>query len=271
MNMKKNNPIGVFDSGIGGLTVVKELRKLLKNEDILYLGDTARLPYGTKSEKVIMRYAVEDTEFLLSRDVKMVIVACHTASSVAAEKLQQIFQVPVIGMIEPGARAAVKSTKNKKIGVIGTSLTIKVGAYEKAIKKLMPEAEIIARSTPMFVPIVEEGWIEHPITDIVIKEYLTTMKEENIDTLLLGCTHYPLLAEKIQKFMGDKIMLINPSLETAIEAEYILKSMDMKKENGEGKIKIYLTDLSPNFETIGSAFLEEPINNVMKTTLRGWE
>ena len=271
MNTKKNKPIGVFDSGIGGLTVVKELRKLLKNENILYLGDTARLPYGTKSEKVIMRYAVENTEFLLSRDVKIVIVACHTASSVAGEKLREIFQVPIIGMIEPGARAAVNATKNKKIGVIGTSLTIKVGAYEKAIKRLIPEAEIIARPTPMFVPLVEEGWIEHPITNTVIKEYLTSLKEENIDTLLLGCTHYPLLKKRIQKFMGDKIMLINPSFETAIETREILKSMDMRKENGEGKIKIYLTDLSPNFENIGSAFLEETVTDVMKTTLRGWE
>lgn len=269
--MKENKPIGVFDSGIGGLTVVKELRRILKNENILYLGDTARLPYGTKSEKVIMRYAMEDTEFLLSRDVKLIIVACHTASSVALPKLQEIFQVPIVGVVRPGAKTAAKLTKNKKIGVIGTPLTIKAGAYERELKRLIPDAEIIAKPTPMFVPIVEEGWIDHPVTDMVISEYLTPLKEEGIDTLLLGCTHYPLLEEKIGNFMGKGISLVNPSFETALEVKNLLERLNLRRKEGEGSIKIYLTDLSPNFSTIGSAFLGEPLNNVMKTTLRGWE
>lgn len=267
--MQKDRPIGVFDSGIGGLTVVKALKEILPYEDIVYLGDTARLPYGTKSKEIITKFAFQDARFLLSRNVKLIIIACHTASSVALYELSRDLDVPVIGVIEPGARAAVSFTKNNRIGVIGTPATIQAGEYEKAIRKYKKNVEIIAKSTPLFVPLVEEGWVEHRITEMVIKEYLQPLKEDRIDTLLLGCTHYPLLKKPLQKFFGDKTILVDPGYQTALEAKNLLfKEKLIREEKRISLHRFYLTDLSPNFKKIGESFLGEPMGDVIRASLQ---
>ncbi|MBN2379079.1 glutamate racemase [candidate division WOR-3 bacterium] len=270
--MNKSNadqPIGVFDSGIGGLTVVRSLRQLLPSEDICYLGDEARYPYGTKSAETIRRYAHEDTEFLLDRGVKMVIVACHSASSAALPFLKKDFNLPVIGVIEPGARTAVATTRNKRIGVIGTAATISAGEYERAILSADSSVRVIAKSTPLFVPLVEEGWLEGSVTDQVIATYLTSLKEDKIDTLLLGCTHYPLLKPALAGFFGTGVKLVDSGDETARVALEILSKMDLlRSENRKGMSRFYLTDLSPNFRTVGERFLGSPIQDVTRVSVK---
>ncbi len=268
-NLQKNRPIGVFDSGIGGLSVVRALKEILPYEDIVYLGDTARLPYGTKSKEVITKFAFQDAGFLLSRNVKMVIVACHTVSSVAMYELSKSLSVPVLGVIEPGAKEAVRLTKNNRIGVIGTPATIQAGEYERAIRRYRKDVEIIAKSTPLFVPLVEEGWIEHPVTEMVIREYLLPLKQDGIDTLLLGCTHYPLLKKPLKKFFGEEVKLVDPGYETAKQAKDILAQNDLLREEKRRSIyRFYLTDLSPNFKKIGENFLGEPIGDVIRASLQ---
>ncbi|MEO0077068.1 MAG: glutamate racemase [candidate division WOR-3 bacterium] len=264
----KARPIGVFDSGVGGLTVVKALRKILPNEDIIYFGDTARVPYGTKSTPIITQFAFQDAQFLINRQVKLIVVACHTVSSVCLTELKKSFRIPIIGVIEPGAKAVAKTTKNKRIGIIGTQATILAGAYERAIKNLDAEIEIIAKPTPLFVPLVEEGWLANPITYQVAKTYLTPMITENIDTLLLGCTHYPLLKNTIQKLFNKKIKIVDASLETAIETKRTLANIDLLNDNKKpGFLKIYLSDLSPSFLEIGRRFLNINLQNVFRASL----
>ncbi len=265
--MSDNRPIGVFDSGIGGLTVVKSLRHFLPGEDIIYLGDTARLPYGTKSPEVIKGFALQDGNFLISRGVKLIVVACHTVSSVALEDLKKDFPVPVIGVTEPGAKASVQVSKNKKIGVIGTIATIRSGKYEEFILRNNSEVEIIARATPLLVPLVEEGWIVHEITKEILRIYLNPLREDNIDTLLLGCTHYPVLKKVIQEVIGEEVNLVDPGRETAQEVKKLLQSQSSLSNREVGRLKIYLTDLSPNFEEIAKRFLGLPIEHVIRATL----
>lgn len=268
---KKNlaaRPIGVFDSGIGGLTVVKALKKVLPAEDIIYFGDTARVPYGSKSASTIVQFALQDAQFLYDRNVKLIIVACHSVSSVALDQLQNKFPIPVIGVIEPGAKAAVMATKNMKIGVIGTQATILSGAYEKAIHTINQKVEIIARPTPLFVPLVEEGWLASPVTDQVAKTYLAPMLHEKIDTLLLGCTHYPLLKYTIQKVFGNKIKIVDASLETAREAKKIIQKKELanhRKKNSS--CRFYLSDLTPNFTETARRFLKTSLGEVYRTSL----
>jgi glutamate racemase len=264
----EDQPIGVFDSGIGGLTVVRSLAELLPSEDIVYLGDTARLPYGTKSAETIRSFARQDTEFLLERRVKMVIVACHSATSAALPFLAKDYKLPLIGVIEPGARAAVNASKNLRIGVIGTNATISAGEYERAILAADPKVRVIAKSTPLFVPLVEEGWVDKPVTDAVIEEYLTPLKQDKIDTLLLGCTHYPLLKSALDRFFEYKVKLVDSGDETARAAHRILKDMNLLRASTyTGSARFYLTDLSPNFRTIGERFLGEPMHDVIRVSV----
>jgi glutamate racemase len=207
--------IGVFDSGIGGLTVLKALVELMPNEDFIYLGDTARLPYGTKSPEVIVRYSRENTEFLLAKGIKMLVVACNTSSAVALEAIARQTTVPVEGVIEPGARAAAKASRSGKIGVIGTEATIASGAYTATIRRLRPRAEIYTRACPLLVPLVEEGYLDNEIARQIVAHYLGSLKASGIDTLLLGCTHYPLLRELIREVLGPAVRIVRGPSKTA--------------------------------------------------------
>ena len=266
--LNADQPIGVFDSGIGGLTVVRSLKEILPSEEIVYLGDTARLPYGTKSAETIRRFAHEDTEFLIERQVKMVIVACHSATSAALPFLKKDYKLPIIGVIEPGARAAVKLTANRRIGVIGTPATISAGEYERAILAVDPNVRVIAKSTPLFVPLVEEGWVDRPVTHQIIAEYLTSFKQDKVDTQLLGCTHYPLLVPALDRFFEHKVKLIDSGDETAQTAHEVLEKMKLLRPSShKGGCRCYLTDLSPNFRTIGERFLGEPMGDVARVSI----
>jgi len=258
-------PIGVFDSGIGGLTVVKEIMEFIPNENIVYFGDTARVPYGSKSAETVIRFAFQNTRFLLTKDVKAVVVACNTASAVALKMLQESFDVPIIGVIRPGASAAVKATKNKKIGIIGTEGTINSKAYEKEIKKLLPEAEIFAYPCPLFVPIVEEGWANTKVSYMVAEEYLKPLKASLIDSLVMGCTHYPLLTKVVDDVLEHKVKLINPARETAIELKNILVQNGIEnKKDALGQYEYYVSDNPEKFKRVGGNFLEHDIINIKK-------
>ena len=258
-----NRPIGVFDSGVGGLTVVKQLMKKLPSENIIYFGDTARIPYGTKSEEIVRRFALEDSFFLLEKNVKMVIVACNTASSVAVNMLQTILDVPVIGVIEPGAEAAVRNSRNRKIGVIGTAATIRSSSYRKKVLQSSNKAQVISQACPLFVSLVEEGWIEDEATILIARRYLQTMIENHVDTLILGCTHYPLLKNTIQKVLGDNVRLIDSGVETAITVAKILEEKSMLANPDQiAKNKFYLSDMPYKFQEIAERFLERTIPHV---------
>lgn len=263
-----NNPIGIFDSGIGGLTVVKEIRRILPNENIVYLGDTARLPYGTKSVDAIIQFSLENAEFLISRGAKLVVIACYSSTSVALDIVQKNLAVPVIGVIQPGVEKAVELTKNGKIGVIGTSLTIYSGAYEKAFRKISERCEVLGKACPLFISLVEEGWLDHPATELIAQTYLGPLKEDNIDTILLGCTHFPLLMQVFQKIMG-KINYVDASREVGTMVAEELGKLDLERDEQGGDLAIYLTDLSMNFKEIGERFLGEPMRNFSRVTLKG--
>jgi glutamate racemase len=252
--------IGIFDSGIGGLTVLKEIIAKLPEENTIYLGDTARVPYGIRSPETVTRYSFENTRFLLSQEIKMLVVACNTASAVSLDAVKKEFPLPIIGVLEPGARAAVAVTKTRKVGVIGTEATINSGAYEKAIKKLGADIEVFSLPCPLFVPLVEEGWIENDVAELVALKYLAGFKDKRIDTLVLGCTHYPLLKGVITKAMGSGITLIDSATETAREVADILGKLKWKKE-GQGKVvrKYFVTDTPSRFVKIGKLFLEDSL------------
>lgn len=267
--MKKNgapHPVGIFDSGIGGLTVFKEVRKEVPYEDIVYFGDTAHVPYGTKSKETITRFSIDNVLFLQSFDVKMVIVACNTASSLALEALQQRFTMPVIGVIEPGAREALQRTKNGRIGVIGTKSTIGSNAYETCLKRLDPAVKVYSNACPLFVPFVEEGWLDGEVVTKVARTYLETLKTFKIDTLILGCTHYPLLAPVIRKIMGSKVGLVNSAEETAKEAKRLLAKtgLEAAARAKAPSLRFYVSDEPEQFRTLGERFLGRTIASVAK-------
>jgi glutamate racemase len=267
MSRSADRPIGVFDSGLGGLTVVKALKRELPCEEIVYLGDTARLPYGTKSAEAIRTFAHQNTRFLLARSVKMIVVACHSASSVALDDLQKSYRLPITGVIEPGARAAVEATRNNRIGVIGTNLTIGSGAYERAIRLHRRDIEIVAKSTPLFVPLAEEGWLTNEAARVTAAIYLEPFKAEKIDTLLLGCTHYPLLKKVIGLTLGRHVTLVDASEETALTARALLEQHNLLRRKPRPNHRFYLSDLSPNFKEICSRFLGEPIAEVIRAAI----
>lgn len=262
-------PIGVFDSGIGGLTVVRALRRLLPRESIVYLGDTARLPYGTKSAETISRYAVEDAGFLVARGVKLVVVACHSASSVALDELARRLDVPVTGVIRPGARAVVAATRANRVGVIGTRATIGAAAYERAIRAERPNVEILARPCPLFVPLAEEGWTDDAVAEAVARRYLEGLRDEGIDALLLGCTHFPLLAPVIGRVLGPGVALVDSSEATAAEAARLLEERGLLSGGGEPRHRWYLTDLHPGFESVAALFLGEEPGEVLRASVAG--
>ncbi len=253
-----NRPIGIFDSGLGGLTCVKKVMEIMPNENIIYFGDTGRVPYGTKSRETIKKYVMQDINFLETFDIKFIIIACGTASSATLPYIREDINTDIIGVLEPTCKMAVSHTKNKKIGVIGTQGAINSGKYKETINALNKDIEVFSKACPMFVPIVENGYTKGEVARIIVEEYLSPLKEEGIDTLILGCTHYPLLAEEIQKFMGEGVTLVNSGAAAAIEAREILKEKAMLG-CGQGTVKYYVSDTVDGFQELGSAFLERNI------------
>ena len=267
-NDPSTSPIGVFDSGIGGLTVVREIVKLLPHENLIYLGDTARVPYGTKSSKTVITYSQSNASFLLSKGIKLLVVACNTASAVALPSLRWDLRIPIIGVTEPGARRAVRATKTGRVGVIGTPSTVKSNAYKKAMENIAPEVSVYSKACPLFVPLAEEGWTDGEIAELAARRYLEGFKGSEIDVLILGCTHYPLLKKTIQKVMGDDITLVDSAEETALEIKRVLEENGMANRGpGVAKREFYLTDVSETFISIAGRFLGEDIGEIQQVDL----
>ena len=263
-----NRPIGIFDSGLGGLTVLRACLDIIPDESTVYFGDNGRAPYGTKSIETVVKYTFQDINFLLSHDVKMIVIGCNTASACSLTRVRDDFDIPIIEVVEPGSRAAVNKTRNGKIGVIGTSATIGSGVYEKAIRAIMPEAEIHSKACSMFVSLAEEGWWDNDITKSICIEYLTPLKEEGIDTLILGCTHYPLLKNMIQEVMGDSVTLVNSAVEVAKVIDKTLDSLDLRRDSKLKPVnRFYTSDSVQKFEQLGSAFLNRNIVSAEKADI----
>jgi len=263
----QSQPIGVFDSGLGGLTMVKELLKLLPGEDIVYLGDTGRVPYGSRSRDTITKYAKQDAAFLLEYDVKAMVVACNTVCSVALDALKNTYEIPLYEVITAPAKAAVTSTKNGKIGIIGTAATIRSKAYENALSELDNHLTLSATPCPLFVPLVEEGWIDtdNEAAIHIAKRYLSPLREKGIDTLILGCTHYPLLRNVIAKVMGEGVTLIDSGVETAkvLKKDLQERNLFSDKTTG-GKVEYFVTDTIDGFSKLASQFLESDVSGMVK-------
>ncbi len=259
-------PIGIFDSGVGGLTVVKEIVKHLPSEQVYYLGDTARVPYGGRSAETVMRYSLENARFLMSKGVKIIVVACNTSSAVSLETLREKFPVPVVGVVEPGARAAVNKTKSKKVAVIGTETTIQSRSYDTAMKALDSSIEVSGLSCPLFVPLIEEGWTEGDIVTLTASKYLSTLKSDGVDALVLGCTHYPMIKHVIGEIVS--IPLIDSAVETAKEVKRVLSENGMLcSGEREALRKYFVTDSPEKFARIGEKFLEHSISHISKISL----
>lgn len=260
---KDTRAIGLFDSGIGGLTVLQQLVRVLPYENFIYFGDTARLPYGDKSPETILRYSIENARFLNDKGIKMLVVPCNTASAYALEKLQQELDVPVVGVIGPGADRAVASTKSGCIGVLGTRGTVKSEAYRRAILEVNPKAHVVQVACPLFVPLVEENFIAHPAARLIVRDYLKSLKEHRIDTLLLGCTHYPLLKPLIAEEMGDEVAIIDSASSCADKVDSILNQLDLKNNSGRsGCLSYYVSDDPMKFKSLGQSLLGMPIDKV---------
>ena len=258
-------PIGVFDSGIGGLTVVRALMERLPHENIVYFGDTARVPYGPKSPQVVREYTAQDTEFLVRHNVKMIVVACNTVSSVALDVVQKHAKVPVVGVIVPGAKAAVRATKKKRIGVIGTVGTITSNAYANAIRQVDAAVEVVGQACPLFVPLAEEGWINHQATELIAKEYLFPLKLQKIDTLVLGCTHYPILKDVIRRVLNDATQLIDSGEATASEVEHVLEEHHLRNPSMQkSNMQFFVSDIPHKFTEVGERFLGQKLGRVRR-------
>lgn len=253
---KNTAPVGVFDSGVGGLTVAREIMRQLPEENIVYFGDTARVPYGSKSKNNIIRFSRQIIRFLKNKDVKAVVIACNTASALALEAVQKEFDIPIIGVIVPGARAAVRETRNGKIGVAGTEGTIRSETYNKVIKSLREDAIVIGQPCPLFVPLVEEGFAKHRITKEVIDIYLSDMRNTDIDTLILGCTHYPLLRSGVMKYFGAAVRIVNPAYETAIDLKNVLEENGIVNHSGKpATYEFYVSDAAEKFTEFANNIL----------------
>ena len=257
--MDKNAPIGVFDSGVGGLTVAREIMRQIPNERIVYFGDTARAPYGSKSKDNIIKFSRQIIRFLQTENVKAIVIACNTASALALDEMQQEFDLPILGVVKPGAKVAVETTANKRIGLIGTEANIRSGVYTRYIKSLDDEAKVFEKACPLFVPLVEEGWLHDDITLQVASRYLEELKEKDIDTLIMGCTHYPLIRSTIRKVMGDKVNLVNPAYETAIELKNLLERDNLANkcdvDSPSSMYRFYVSDAEEKFKLFANSIL----------------
>jgi len=256
----KDAPIGVFDSGFGGLTVVREIMRQIPNEKIVYFGDTARVPYGSKSKETVTRFSRQITNFLQTQNVKTIVVACNTASAYALDELEKEIDIPMIGVVKPGAKVAADTTKNGKVGVIATSATIGSEIYTTYIKQIKPEVSVTGKACPLFVPLVEEGLLEDPVTDEIASRYLLELIDIDIDTLILGCTHYPLIRNTIQRIVGEKVTLVNPAYETARELKMLLEEngilQDKKPDLGENRYQFFVSDGAEKFKTFANSILK---------------
>lgn len=263
MKEKQSQAIGIFDSGIGGLTVMREIMKRLPNENLIYYGDTARLPYGNKSSEVVTRYSMESASFLVEQNIKLLVVACNTATAYALDKLQQTFGIPVLGVIEPGAEKAIKTSKNNCIAVLGTKGTIGSGVYQRMIEKKMPQAKVVSIACPLFVPLVEESFLHHPVTSLVIKHYLAPLKEHGVDTVLLGCTHYPMLKHKIAEELMEHVAIIDSACTCAEKVAGILNESQLTNHSrSKGNYQYFVSDDPIKFQHAGSEYLGDSISNV---------
>lgn len=263
-----NAPLGVFDSGVGGLTVVRALMDVLPNESIVYLGDTARLPYGSKSPETIRKFSIEDAQFLVTKGVKAVVVACNTATAHAMPVLQGMFRLPVVGVLEPGVEATLAEPGCQRVGIIGTAGTIKSCAYQHALAMRRPDLQIEARATPLLVPLIEEDWLEHPSTKLILREYLKPLLAHGMDTLVLGCTHYPLLKPLLARILNNRVRLVDSAL---VCAEHVRKMLSerslLRAARGKPRLEISLTDLSEQFESLARRFLRADFGKVQRVTL----
>ena len=267
MKTDREAPIGVFDSGVGGLTVAREIMRNLPSEKIVYFGDTARVPYGSKSKETVIRYSRQIIRFLQEQQVKAIVIACNTASAFALDAVRDEFDLPIIGVIEPGAKVAAAQTRNKKVGVIGTVGTIGTGIHAEYLKSLDPEITVYGKACPLFVPLVEEGWLHDPVTDEVVARYLKELQEKDIDTLILGCTHYPLLRSTIGQIMGDKVTLVNPAYETALELGRLLEREDLSGDENvheEFPYRFYVSDLAEKFKDFANSILPFDVEKTQK-------
>ena len=262
----KQAPIGVFDSGLGGLTVAREIMRLLPQEDIVYFGDTARVPYGSKSKDTIVYFSRQIVRFLQTKNVKAIVVACNTASALALDEVEKEIDIPMIGVVKPGALAAAKATKTGHVGVIGTQATVSSGIYAKVLAGIDQNISVIGKACPLFVPMVEEGMTEHPVMMQMIDYYLSSFKETDLDALVLGCTHYPLLRKQIHQYLGDRITLVNPAYETAVGLKNLLQENGLLREEDREKEQaaadLYVSDLPERFKTFANSILPIDIDRV---------
>ena len=268
MENKKNAPIGVFDSGVGGLTVVREITRQLPEENIVYFGDTARVPYGSKSQNNVIRFSEQIIRFLKAKQVKAIVIACNTTSALALETVQKEFDIPIMGVVIPGARAAVEATQNRKVGVVGTDATVQSRMYTRIIHEMAPDITVLEKACPLFVPLVEEGFKEHVVTEEVIEYYLTSMRNTEIDAMILGCTHYPLLRSKIRAFMGEKIQIVNPAYETAMDLKKLLKESGLENDGTTEECRhyeFYVSDAAEKFRKFANTVMpfDVPTTNVV--------
>ncbi|MBL7046260.1 MAG: glutamate racemase [Candidatus Marinimicrobia bacterium] len=266
--MNRTSSIGVFDSGLGGLTVLQALKRQLPGESLIYFGDTARVPYGTKSAETVIHFSEQIVKFLLNRDVKMVVVACNTASSVALRKLQQMNEIPIIGVIEPGAKSAINTTQSNHIGVIGTTATIHSHSYTKVLKSINPEINVTEIPCPLFVPLVEEGWIDGSVPEMVAESYLAPFADKDVDTIILGCTHYPILKQIIKRALPDGVSLIDSADAVSIEVKSKLQELNLLAVETEKPhhLECFVTDLPQKFEELSRRFLGQELPDVKLVT-----
>lgn len=270
--MSDTRPIGIFDSGIGGLTVVREVFRRLPGESVVYFGDTARVPYGTKSPEVVRRFALQDILFLMRQEVKLLVAACHTVSSVALEGLNQEFHLPILGVVEPGVRAALKATSNNRIGVIGTRATVSSRTYETKLSAQREGVTVISRACPLFVPLAEEGWLEGDVVERIARIYLEPIRKERVDTLILGCTHYPLLKAVIRETMGPEVRVIDSAEETARLVGKRLNLIRMENDPGQrAEHRFFVSDIPDQFAEVGRRFLGEDLGRVERVDLESMD
>ena len=267
--LKKDAPIAEFDSGIGGLTVAREIMRQIPNEKIIYFGDTARMPYGSKSKETVTGFSKQIVRFLETFQVKTIVVACNTASAYALDELEKELDIPIIGVVEPGARVACETTVNDRIGVIGTEATVHSGIYTSFIRRQKPDVQVVSKACPLFVPLVEEGWLKDPITMEVARRYLEELLQYDIDTLILGCTHYPLLRSTVQKIVGDKVNLVNPAYETARDLKKLLErenlsNPDTETDPSEMSHRFYVSDAADKFNKFANSILPYDIDTTQE-------
>ena len=267
MKIDRDAPVGVFDSGVGGLTVAREIMRNLPSEKIVYFGDTARVPYGSKSKETVIRYSRQIIRFLQEQQVKAIVVACNTASAFALDTVRNEFDIPIIGVIESGAKVAAARTRNKRVGIIGTVGTVGSGIHAQYLKKLDPEITVFGKACPLFVPLVEEGWLHDPVTVEVASRYLKELQDKDVDTLILGCTHYPLIRSTICQVMGEEVCLVNPAYETALELGKLLEEQGLSSTGTVQKefpYRFYVSDLADEFKEFANSILPYDVEMTKK-------